>query len=57
MKVLLLKDAKEDDGGQDPYIRVSAGTPGPGKLSAALPVKLGAGSAKTEELAQNKLLM
>lgn len=29
MKVLLLKDAN-DDGGQDPYIRVSARAPGPG---------------------------
>lgn len=35
MKVLLLKEAKEDDGGQDPYIRVSAQAPGPGKLGAA----------------------
>lgn len=49
MKVLLLKDAKEEDGGQDPYIRVSAlvGCDG-------LTMKLGVGgSPETEELAQN----
>lgn len=35
MKVLLLKDPKEDEDGQDPYIRVSAWLLGPG-TSAAL---------------------
>lgn len=61
MKVLLLKDAKEDDCGQDPYIRVSGlrllipqcpfyrvRGPGAGK----------GGVCKTsEELMQNKLLI
>lgn len=49
MKVLLLKDAKEEDGGQDPYVRVSALVGGDG-----LTMKLGVGeSPETEELAQN----
>lgn len=37
MKVLLLKDPKEDEGGQDPYIRVSAWLLGLG--NTALPYR------------------
>lgn len=59
MKVLLLKDAKEDDSGQDPYIRVSARDSWSRKAQHCLTseVGVGRGDAKTEELAQNKLFI
>lgn len=50
MKVLLLKDAKEEDGGQDPYVRVSVLV---GCDGLTMKLGVGGGSPETEELAQN----